>query len=69
MKCDCLKEVNRRLAEVGARIAQRVVQSPEGVVSLTSPMLLVERVGGGRSPIPAVDCAFCPFCGAELPER
>ncbi len=67
--CKCADAVDKRLESMGGALTRNLqINFDTGKSGLSPPILVVERVGNGRKPLPTVYCTYCPFCGVKYPE-
>lgn len=63
--CDCVKNMNERLATLNVRIAQGLFLTPTHDLQAMT-LVATEKVDKAkRKPLPAVVANFCPFCGEK----
>ncbi len=65
MACDCIKQMNAKLAEHNTRLCVTFGFPRDGGPSYTIPTLMVEKINTrNREKVLAIP-TFCPFCGAK----
>ena len=68
MNCDCVNEMNRKLADKNVRIATayRIV----GPKMLMDLIVASEKIDtSNRKNTPLIIATFCPFCGGKIHEE
>ncbi len=66
-KCKCAELVNEKAKEQGWRLASEMqLDMAAGKIGLLSPLIRVEKIGGGRGKLPTLCCSYCPFCGKKI---
>lgn len=67
VKCKCVDLVNEQGKEQGWRLASEMQLNMEaGTLGLLSPLIRVEKIGGGKGKLPTLCCSHCPFCGKKI---
>lgn len=61
MRCNCMAEVNEKLAVCNTKLAEMGLFNPQRVVPIVATVVLMPR--RGARPVTMVP-RFCPFCGA-----
>ena len=63
--CDCLKQVNEKLAAYNGKVAIGFLMTEDMGIK-KRVLIATERVNKAkRKPVPALTAAFCPFCGTK----
>lgn len=67
MACNCMEDVNAKLATRNTRLTQAIVFNKAGRENNPDLMLQTEQIETGRGKAKAVSMfiSYCPFCGAE----
>lgn len=65
LSCDCVSKVNAQLAEKGGQLTMALgITSDMNVIGRL--LLVTEKTGSKRKPLPRVTATFCPFCGVKV---
>lgn len=64
--CDCIKEVDEKLAERNTRLTQAIVFGKHSGQTIMLQTEVVEKKRGARPT--SVFLSYCPFCGEKYPE-
>lgn len=62
--CDCMSDLNNRLAEHGVKIAPAINFFTGNAV----PVIVTEKLPGKRGKGPVLVASHCPFCGTPYPK-
>ena len=63
--CDCMKQVNERLAERNAKLATTFQVTHDMGIKMRL-LVATEKIDKAkRKPVPVVTASFCPFCGEK----
>ena len=64
--CDCIKNVDEKLAERNARLTQALVFGNRAAPTIMLQTKVIEKKRGAK-PVGMFLC-YCPFCGEKYPE-
>ncbi len=69
MTCDCMKQVNEKLASHNARLATGFQMTADMGIKMRLLLATEKLDKKKRKPVPTVTASYCPFCGtkAEAP--
>jgi len=69
MTCDCMKQVNEKLASHNGRLATGFQMTADMGIKMRLLLATEKLDKKKRKPVPTVTASYCPFCGtkAEAP--
>ena len=65
MSCDCMKQVNERLAAHNGRLATGFQITADMSIKMRLLLATEKLDKTKRKPVPSVWASYCPFCGTK----